>query len=142
MVTILTQTDTTVGFVSQDASKLYEIKSRSVNKPFLKVYDSFGTFVEKNRVPSSYKKLVRRSKKTTFIVKNRAFRVAKFSLNSQLLRDLKWHYSTSANKTDEDFSREFCENVVDVVIENSEGLMQKKSSKLLKLGKNTLKRLR
>jgi tRNA A37 threonylcarbamoyladenosine synthetase subunit TsaC/SUA5/YrdC len=38
MSVILTQTDTTVGFLSQDALKLYEIKSRNTTKPFIKVF--------------------------------------------------------------------------------------------------------
>ena len=38
MPVILTQTDTTVGFLSQNEKKLYEIKSRETTKPFIKVY--------------------------------------------------------------------------------------------------------
>ena len=42
---LLTQTDTTVGFLSQDAARLCDIKSRTSTKPFIKVYK---TFKEKN----------------------------------------------------------------------------------------------
>ena len=34
---VLTQTDTTVGFISQNSKKLYEIKSRKETKPFITV---------------------------------------------------------------------------------------------------------
>ncbi|MFT7005054.1 MAG: tRNA A37 threonylcarbamoyladenosine synthetase subunit TsaC/SUA5/YrdC, partial [Sulfurimonas sp.] len=45
MKVTLTQTDTTVGFLSQDEKKLQEIKSRQQNKPFIKVYKDFKTLL-------------------------------------------------------------------------------------------------
>ena len=143
MSIILTQTDTTVGFLSQNAKELFEIKSRKETKPFLKVYSSFKEFLNNsNRVPSAKKKLIRRSKKTTFIVKNRAFRISVSTLNSQILRDIKWHYSTSANESTKNFNREFCELKADIIIENSEGLTERASSTLLKLNDTKIRRLR
>lgn len=140
---ILTQTDTTVGFLSQDSELLYSIKSRPSTKPFIKVYKSFKSFLhDKNRVPASQKNLVRRSKKTTFIVKNRAFRVASPSLDSQILRDLTWTYSTSANKSQESFNREFCETKADIIIEDINGLSEKKSSSLIKINKIKRRKIR
>ena len=140
---VLTQTDTTVGFLSQDSDRLYDIKSRENTKPFLKVYDSFKTLSKhSHRIPDSKKNLVRRSKKTTFIVKNRAFRVAKSHLDSQVLRDLKWCFSTSANKSKESFSREFCEQKADIIIEDKNSLFEDSSSKLIKINERTKRRLR
>ncbi|MCW8895367.1 Sua5/YciO/YrdC/YwlC family protein [Sulfurimonas sp.] len=140
---ILTQTDTTVGFLSQNSKNLYEIKSRSATKPFIKVYSNFKSFLESgNRVSNSNKKLVRRAKKTTFIVKNRAFRVAATTLNSQILRDSSWHYSTSANKSNESFNREFCESKADIIIEDVNGLVEKSSSALIKINRNKRIKLR
>jgi len=104
---VLTQTDTTVGFISQDASKLADIKSRSNTKPFIKVLNTALGL----RVPSKFKKTIRRSKKTTFIVKNKAFRISSLKQNSQILRDTSWHYSTSANEANKNFNREFCEQI-------------------------------
>jgi len=139
MPVILAQTDTTVGFLSQNSQKLYRIKSRSNIKPFIKVYKDFKSFlIEGNRVAKSRRKLVRRSKKTTFIVKNRAFRVAQHSSNSQILRDTSWYYSTSANKSQETFNREFCETKADIIVEDINGLVEKDSSALMKI--NTMKR--
>ena len=139
---ILTQTDTTVGFLSQNSDKLYDIKSRKQTKPFIKVYDSFTSFNNKNRIPSNMKNLVRRSKKTTFIVKNRAFRVSQNLLNSQILRDLSWSYSTSANKSQEKFDRIFCEQKADIIIEDKNSLYESSSSSLIKINQKTKKRLR
>jgi len=140
---ILTQTDTTVGFLSQDANKLYEIKSRETTKPFIKVYNDFKAFSDSgNRVPSSKKNLLRRSKKTTYIIKNRAFRIAANSLHSQILRDLSWSYSTSANKTQKSFNRAFCESKADIIIEDKNYLYEDSSSNLVKINKYNKKRLR
>ena len=143
MPIILTQTDTTVGFLSQDSKKLSEIKSREESKQFLKVYSSFREFsLDSNRVPPSKKKLIRNSKKTTFIVKNRAFRISKISLYSQTLRNHKWQYSTSANESGKSFSREFCESKADIIIENSDGLRERTSSSLLKINNLKIRKLR
>ena len=140
---ILTQTDTTVGFVSQNETKLYKIKSRKNTKPFLKVYSSFKEFLDaKNRVPQKQKNYVRRSKKTTFIVKNKAFRVAKSSLNSSILRNSSWHFSTSANEANKRFDREFCENKADIIIEDKNGLYENSSSSLIKINNNKRKKIR
>ncbi len=143
MSVILTQTDTTVGFLSQDAQKLYEIKSRETSKPFIKVYQNFKSFLDDgNRIPPSQKLLVRRSKKTTFIVKNRAFRIAPISLSSQILRDNSWYYSTSANKAGMSFNREFCELKADIIIEDKNGLNENSSSNLIKINHFKRKKLR
>ncbi|MEA1892367.1 MAG: hypothetical protein U9N33_06600 [Campylobacterota bacterium] len=138
---ILTQSDTTVGFLSQDEKKLQEIKQRDSAKPFIKVYKNFRTLLNsKQRVPQRFKNIVRRSNKTSFIIKNRSFRVADISLNSQLLRDSTWHYSTSANEANKNFNREFCEKKTDIIIENKDRLKELSSSSLYKM--NSVKRIK
>ncbi len=137
---ILTQTDTTVGFVSQNHTKLSEIKSRPTSKPFIKIYNSF--LACESRIPQSKKNFVRRSKKTTFIVKNKAFRIISNLKNSQILRDLEWHYSTSANEATKNFNREFCESKADIIIENKDGLSECSSSNLIKLNNHKIRKLR
>jgi len=140
---ILTQTDTTVGFLSQNATMLREIKSRKSNKAFIKVYSNFKTLKsEKIRIPNSKKNLLRRSKKTTFIIKNQAIRVAKYELHSEVLRKLKWTYSTSANESGKNFHRDFCEEKADIIIEDENGLFEGQASKLYKINNTTIKRLR
>ena len=141
--TILTQTDTTVGFLSEDSLKLQEIKSRDSSKPFIKVYSSLKAFKEdSNRVPSSQKSRIRRSKKTTFIIKNRAFRIASSSLNSSFLRANEWNYSTSANESDKNFNREFCESKADIIIEDKNSLYEGKASSLYRINSKRMERLR
>ena len=57
---ILIQTDTTVGFVSQNGEKLSLIKSRESSKPFIKIYSNFKTLALHNhRIPNKQKKMLR-----------------------------------------------------------------------------------
>jgi len=143
MNVVLTQTDTTVGFLSQSAKKLQDIKKRDATKPFIKVYKDFKTLLaSKHRIPNRYKNTLRRSRKTTFIVKNRAFRVADASLNSQILRDLSWSYSTSANESGKNFKRDFCMQKADIIIEDKKGLSQNTSSSLFIINHKTRKKIR
>lgn len=137
---VLTQTDTTVGFISQNEKRLYEIKSRKVSKPFITVYSSFKEFSKSNRVPKNTKSLIRRSKKTTFIVKNKAFRIARNNLNSSVIRELRWNYSTSANQSGKKFDRVFCEDKADIIVEDKNGLQESSSSALIKI--NSAKKVR
>ncbi len=140
---ILTQTDTTVGFLSQNAKKLYEIKSRNTTKPFIRVYSNFKTLLSfGHRIPNKFKNSVRRSKKTTFIVKNTAFRVVEPSLDSQILKNLQWNFSTSANESTKKFHREFCEKKADIIVEDNEGLHEYSSSSLIKIGKIKRRKIR
>ncbi len=140
---ILTQTDTTVGFLSQDAVRLREIKSRQSNKPFIKVFQNFKSLQKTNiRIPQSKKKMLRRAKKSTFIVKNQAFRVAHYSVNSTILQKLDWSYSTSANESTKSYERSFCEQKADIIVEDKKGLFEGETSKLYKINESTIKRLR
>ena len=143
MPIILLQTDTTVGFLSQNSQKLFEIKSRHQTKPFLKVYNSLQDFKNDfHRVPSSHKKLFRSSKKTTFVIKNQAYRISRVTLHSQIIRDFSWQYSTSANESGKKFNREFCEDKSDIIIEDKNSLSEKSSSIILKINNKKIGRLR
>jgi len=140
---ILTQTDTTVGFLSQDAVKLREIKSRQIAKPFIKVFQNFKTLQSSHiRIPTNRKKMLRRAKRTTVIIKDQAFRIASYPLHSQVLQNLSWSYSTSANESGKKFERDFCEQKADIIVEDKKGLFEGNASKLYKINNTTIKRLR
>ena len=51
----LTQTDTTIGFVSQNADRLSEIKQRPPHKHYIKAVNSLHTLKTFARVPQKYK---------------------------------------------------------------------------------------
>lgn len=139
----LAQTDTTVGFLSQDSKKLADIKKRDKNKPFLISTDSFKTLKNFVRVPKRYKKLVRRAKKTTFVYpKNCAIRVVQDENHLKFLSKFGWIYSSSANLTGKKFDEQFAFMVCDVIVEDKRGFFEGEPSKIIKLGKKVKKRLR
>ena len=137
----LTQTDTTIGFVSQNADRLTQIKQRPPHKHYIKAVNSLATLRTFSRVPQAHKKRVRRSKKTTFIMPNgHSYRVIKDKHHLLLLDRLKWAYTTSANLSGEGYDESFARENADVVIEPINE--SKQASKIYKLGKESLKRIR
>jgi len=137
----LTQTDTTIGFVSQNAEKLTSIKQRSPYKHYIKAVNNLKTLQSFSRVPSSHKNRVRRSSKTTFILPGgNSYRVIKDRHHLLLLDRLRWAYTTSANLSGKDYDETFAKGAADVIIEPLEGT--KNASSIYKLGQYTLKRIR
>jgi tRNA A37 threonylcarbamoyladenosine synthetase subunit TsaC/SUA5/YrdC len=138
----LAQSDTTVGFLSQNSDKLYEIKSRHRGKPFIKVCDSLTTLKTLTRVPKAHRKMVRNSKKTTFVYKKDAIRVVKDKEHLRFLSKLRWCYSTSANLSGSSFDRDFAIKSADVLVCDIRGFFETTASKIYKLNRTKLKRLR
>ena len=137
----LTQTDTTIGFVSQDADKLTQIKQRPPHKYYIKAVNSLQTLKTFTRVPQNHKNRVRRANKTTFIMINgQSYRVIQDKHHLLLLDRLKWAYTTSANLSDQPYDETFTKKVADVIVEplNQNNL----SSTIYKLGKYNIKRIR
>lgn len=141
MKVYLTQTDTTVGLLSQDADRLYELKNRDVSKQFIRVVDSLETLKEFTRVPKVFRKEIRRASKTTYIYPNGAIRVSKDEAHNRFLSKYKWMYSTSANLSGGDIDIEWASGVADAII-NPEYLHEAPSSKIIKIKKDRAKRLR
>jgi tRNA A37 threonylcarbamoyladenosine synthetase subunit TsaC/SUA5/YrdC len=139
---LLAQTDTTVGFLSQNAKALEEIKQRAENKPFLKVYAELKNLRRDIRIPSLHKQRVRHSKKTTFIVKNQAFRYVSDPKHAALIKPYRWLYSTSANERGKSYESSFCYSVSDILIEDNRGLYEQSASKIFLLNTAHLKQLR
>jgi len=139
----LAQTDTTVGFLSQNSDKLKNLKNRDINKPFLKIVDSFFTLKKFVRPPNRFKNKIRRSKKTTFIYSNNQAIRVNFNLeHNKLLQKFKWFYSTSANEKSKKYDSYFAYQNATVVCEDNRGLFETSSSKIIKLSQNKEVRLR
>lgn len=142
----LAQSDTTVGFLSRDNKKLAKAKNRESNKKFLQVTYSFKRLKSKVRVPKRFSRFIRYSKKSTFIYSNgEAFRVifsSKFDYHIELLKKLDFCYSSSANLSGESFEREFALKTCDIIVFDREEFSEKTSSKIYKIYKKKLKRLR
>ncbi len=130
----LVQTDTTVGFASRDAARLHRIKNRPPHKPFLKTYASLKAYKKSGRIPSKFKREVRRNRQTTYIVKNRAFRIVAKGPYHHFLRPFGWLYSTSANASGERFDPAFARSRADITVEDSRGLFEAAPSQILRLG--------
>ncbi len=136
----LTSTDTTIGFVSQNSDRLNQIKQRSNEKKFIKALDSLDTLKSFTRVPNAHKKMFRRAKKTTFIINDDSYRVVADAHHLLLLGRLKWAYTTSANPSGKEYDENFAKENADVIIYPlKEG---KSISKIYKLGKNNIKKIR
>ena len=137
----LTQTDTTIGFVSQNAEKLTAIKQRPPHKHYIKAVNSLQTLKYFTRVPTSHKNTVRRAKKITFIMPNGlSYRVVKDTHHLLLLNRLTWAYTTSANLSNQDYDEGFAKKTADIVVEPLTQIQQ--ASYILKLGRTTIKRIR
>lgn len=139
---ILTQTDTTVGFLSQDESRLNSVKGREEGKPYLKVFASFKVLQEHTRIPLKYRTWFRHARKTTFVIKNQAFRYVGKEPHSSLITKYGWLYSTSANESGKHFDRRFCEENSDLIIEDAQGFHECTPSKIFKLTSTQYQQLR
>lgn len=137
----LTQTDTTVGFVSQNAQRLTEIKQRPQTKHYIRAVDSLETLRGFTRVPSLHRCRVRRAKQTTFVMPNgSSFRLISDPHHLLLLKRLKWAYTTSANLSNRPYEPDFAREAADVIVSPLQGIQH--PSTILKLGKNRIKRIR
>ena len=137
----LTQTDTTIGFVSQNADRLTEIKQRPPHKHYIKAVNSLHTLKTFTRVPQRHKNRVRRARKTTFVMPNgNSYRIIQDKHHLLLLDRLKWAYTTSANLSNEAYDESFAREMADVIIEPLKKTDQ--ASQIYRLGTYSLKRIR
>ena len=140
---ILAQTDTTVGFLSQDASRLAHIKERPSHKPFIQSFASLKAYTRRGgRVPKKFKNRLRRTKSTTFVIKNKAIRVVSEGAHHELLKKYEWLYSTSANAPGAPFEPEFAKRHAEIIIEDARGLFEGQASAIYRLNHQKLKQLR
>jgi tRNA A37 threonylcarbamoyladenosine synthetase subunit TsaC/SUA5/YrdC len=138
----LTQTDTTIGFVSQDASKIDSAKKRLPDKHYIRVVDSLLTLKSFVRVPQKYKNLLRRAKKTTFIFPNGlSFRVVKDTEHNILLNRVKWLYSSSANLSGAEYDKLYAKDNAEVIV-SSPSKKKGMASKIYRLGQEKIKSIR
>jgi tRNA A37 threonylcarbamoyladenosine synthetase subunit TsaC/SUA5/YrdC len=137
----LTRTDTTIGFVSQNASRITEIKHRPPHKYYIKALNSLATLRQMTRIPSPYKNRVRRAQHTTFIMPDgHSYRVIRDPHHLLLLNRLTWAYTTSANLSGHPYDETFAKEAADIIISP---LQEKRNpSHIMKLGKRKLRRVR
>ena len=138
----LTQTDTTIGFVSQDASKIDRAKKRLPNKHYIRVVNSLETLKTFVRVPQEHKNRLRRAKETTFIMPNGlSFRVVKDTKHNILLNRVKWLYSSSANLSGAEYDELYAKDNVEVIVTFSSH-KKKSASTIYLLGQKRMRLIR
>jgi len=138
----LTQTDTTIGFVSQDASKIDNAKKRLPDKHYIRVVNALKTLQQFTRVPNQHKNRVRRAKRTTFIMPNGfSFRVVKDTEHNLLLDRLQWVYSSSANLSGVEYNEAYAKEVTEVWV-SFPFKNQSKASRIIRLGHSKMKVIR
>lgn len=140
----LVQTDTTVGFSSNDDEKLSVLKQRPKTQKILQTVNSFKTLQRNTRVPKQHKKRIRNATHTTFIYPNlHSFRVVSSqSKYADFLNKVTQCYSTSANKTQNSFDASFAFSCADIVIETKEGFLETSASSMYKINKRKIKKIR
>ena len=138
----LTQTDTTIGFVSQNSFKVDEAKKRLPNKHYIRVVNSLETLKSFTRVPNAHKNRVRRAKRTTFIVPDgHSYRVVKDTEHNLLLDRLKWVYSSSANLSGAVYSEAYAKEEAEVIV-SSPKRVNGRASKIYRLGQKKMRLIR
>lgn len=137
----LTDTDTTIGFVSQNYQKLSTIKNRLPNKHYIKALSSLKELKKSTRVPNIHKNRIRRSKKTTFIIKSKSYRIVKNQNHLLLLNRLKWAYTTSANLSGKEYNKKFAKKNCDIEV-SFKSSINNNASKIYKLNNLKIKKIR
>jgi len=138
----LTQTDTTVGFLSQDAEALVRVKQRDLKKPFLTALPDLKSLKKRVRVPKFLHKEIRRANKRTYILNNIAYRVVQSGEHHHFLKRIGWAYSTSANRSSEEYNEKFCFENADILHFTKDGFSENEPSSLFKVIRNKSQRLR
>ena len=139
-VIYLVQTNTTVGFLSQNLEKLNKIKKRPSNKKFLKVVSKYSLLP---RIPKKYRKRVRKTpNNNTYVIKNEAYRVITESHHKEFLKKFKWMYSSSANESGKNFEETFAIKNADILVIDKRGYFESEPSKIFKISKNKIKKIR
>lgn len=139
----LAQTETTAGFLSQNADALARIKNRPLDKSFLISVDSFSMLKTLTRISKTHRHRVRKAHKTTFVYPcGLAIRVIKDTTHLQFLKKIKWSYSTSSNPSGKAFDEVFAQENADVILFTCKGFFESKPSSIIRLGKSKMKKLR
>ena len=132
-----------MGFLSFDKIALANAKYRDINQPFLICVDTIKKQKCLARTPQKYKKMIRRSNKTSFIYPNKkAIRVVKEGAHNKFLRKFDFLYSSSANISGKDFDTKFAYNKADIIVLDKRGLHSSQASKIYKISKYKISKIR
>ncbi|HHD77618.1 MAG TPA: Sua5 YciO YrdC YwlC family protein [Campylobacteraceae bacterium] len=132
----LVQTDTTAGFLSQNAQALSKAKGRDPHMPFLMSVSSFAKQKGYVRTPKRFRKEVRRARKTTYLYPcKKAVRVVGEGKHHRFLKKFTFMYSTSANAHGARFALSYALQKADVIVEDGAGFFEGAPSSIFRLGR-------
>ncbi len=138
----LTPTDTTIGFVSQNATQLSHIKQRPANKNYIQALSSLKALKSRTRIPNAHKNWVRRATKTSFVIGGISYRIIKNYPHALLLKRLGWAYTTSANPSAQSYDETFAKNHADVIVSFPKHASLQRASKIYQLTPYAIKKIR
>ena len=154
----LAQSDTTAGFLSANRAQILNAKHSPKNKAILRESCDLAHIKALTRIPRILQKQMRRAKKSTFIFDNNlSFRVifaesnGESSPNSRDLGANLHHaflkrfgtlFSSSANKTGQNFNANFALKNADIIVCDSRGIYEDSPSHIFKTRKSKLKKIR
>ncbi|MBD5166529.1 MAG: Sua5 YciO YrdC YwlC family protein [Helicobacter sp.] len=139
----LAQTDTTAGFLAHDAREIAHAKQREERKPCVWTTARLAHLREVVRVPRKFAARVRRSRRCTFIVRNRAVRLVADCPHAGFLGRFDGLFSSSANKSGESFCADFALRTAKIcVFERDNPLCERAASRIYRLNNHAIKRIR
>ena len=139
----LTPTDTTMGFVSQSATRIDTLKHRPSGKYYILALPTLDSLKTTARVPQKYKNHLRRGVKTTFILPNtHSYRIVKGTIHTHLLEQIGWVYTSSANLSGAGYDEKFAKNKADIIVASPILTTQNAPSKILKINNRQVRRIR
>ncbi len=140
----LAQSDTTVGYLSKSSERINRAKRRDVNQKVLQTVASFKDLATLTRTPPKFRAMIRRAKKSTFVLNNgRSFRVVdKHNLHHGLLKQMGPLYSSSANDTKASFDEALAFKKSDIIVKDRRGFYEAAGSTMYRLSRTSKKRLR
>ncbi|WP_210669864.1 Sua5 YciO YrdC YwlC family protein [Helicobacter fennelliae] len=142
-IVFLAQTDTTAGLLSSDPTLLNRIKNRPLHQSVILTMSDFATLKSTYRTPRIHRHFIRHAKRTSFILPNRhSFRVVQDEEHLKFLRVFKKLYSTSANISKKSFDLAWAVEQCDIVVLDSRGFCECRSSAIFKLNKTKYIRIR
>lgn len=135
----LTDTDTTIGFVSKESKAIDRAKSRQKDKKYIEALGSLKHL--RKRVPKQFRRVARRAKKSTFVISQEySFRIVKDKRHNLLMDRLESAFTSSANKSAQEYNFEYAYEHADIIIFPLG--VDSKPSKIFKIGKQKIKKIR
>ena len=137
----LTDTDTTVGFLSKDPQRLDRAKKRPASKHYITALPSLRQLTANARIPKKFRHRIRRSRQESYILPSgHSYRIVYDRRHLLLLERLEWTYTSSANLSEAPYDEAYAREAADVTVEPLGP--PRAPSRIYRLGRRKIKRLR